>query len=101
MTARTLATIDGVRAYQGLEDGKIYHGTIQDVEPILELAKEELRTGRNTTGDIRKAATFPAAVVETYLNVHGVTFAEFLGDPIHARRMFQDPALADFRTGKM
>lgn len=53
--------------------------------------------------DMRLMASFPPVVIEHYCNVHGVSFREFMNNPEHAKRMVNDPALADFRIhpGKM
>lgn len=40
----------------------------------------------------------PAFLVEKYCNDRGVTFSEFMRNPVHATNMMTDPALAHFRT---
>ena len=40
----------------------------------------------------------PAFIVEKYCNDRGITFAEFMRNPVHAKNMMNDPALAHFRT---
>ena len=40
-------------------------------------------------------------LIEKYLNDTGITFAEWMKNPVHVRRMLRDPALAHFRINKM
>lgn len=58
--------------------------------------------GRQNSGvtgskDLPHLAEFPAAIVEKYIADAGITFAEWMQNPVHAKRMLQDPALAHFR----
>lgn len=51
------------------------------------------------TGDkeMRPLATIPGIIIQQYCNEQGVSFAEFMRNPVHATRMLNDPALRDFR----
>lgn len=93
-----LADVDGVKPYVAHEDGKLIQGTVQDCTPILERAQEMHNTGQHGTSEMRLAATLPAAIVETYMNLHGIDLGEFLRNPIHAKRMCADPDLKGFRV---
>lgn len=90
---------DGVVPFFKEEEGKLIQGTLQDCTPIADDAKEMNRVlGKSNKGDLRLAATLPMVAVETYCNINGITFAEFMGDRVHIRRMCNDPALRDFRV---
>lgn len=56
------------------------------------------REGITGTREMRHLAEIPAALVEKYVNDAGITFHEFINNPVHHRRMLNDPALAHFRV---
>jgi hypothetical protein len=98
LESRTAKTQSGdVTSYMAHEDGKIVTGTIQDCTPILEDAQNRQRTGQIGTSEMRHVARLPVSVIELYCNTHGITFAEWLKDPTHVRRMTSDPDLKGFR----
>ena len=80
------------------EDGSVTVVDAQDVEPILEAAKERARAGesRSKSGELWHLAEFPEVVVMQYCRSRGIGFDEFLRDPGHVRCMLDDPALRDF-----
>lgn len=49
------------------------------------------------TKDMRPLATIPGFVIQQYCNEKGVSFAEFMRNPVHATRMLNDPDLRAFR----
>lgn len=58
--------------------------------------------GRQNSGvtgsrDMPHLAEFPAAIVEKYLIDAGITLHEWMANPVHVKRMLQDPALRHFR----
>lgn len=71
--------------------------TSQDVQPILDYATARRNEGLHGSCDMRLAAEFPMVLVETYCNTHGISFADFLANPEHARAMLNDPDLSKFR----
>lgn len=81
-------------------DGGVVISHSQDVEPILEYAKERARSGAgiSTTGELRELAHFPENIVLTYCQAKGITFGEFMHDPQHVKNMLADPALRDFQV---
>lgn len=80
-----------------LQDGNLITGTVQDCTPIVQEATRKRNEGEHGSSDMRHAASFPAVVVEKYCNDSGITFAEFMEDRAHIRRMLNDPALSYFR----
>lgn len=94
---RTVSTIDGVQTKMGIQDGALITGTVQDCTPILEDAKARHREGMHGTSEFKHAMRIPSVVVETYCNVNGVAFSEFMQNPVHVKRMLNDPALKDLR----
>jgi len=87
-----------------VEDGKVVVHRAEDVEPILDHAKELSNAGFHKTGmGDKHAARIPAVIVEAYCNTKGITFHDFLANPEHVRSMLNDPALSGFRvwTGRV
>ncbi len=94
---KTISTIDGVQTQMGLQDGKLVTGSVQDCTPILEDAKARNRAGFHGTSEMKHAMRIPAVVVETYCNLQGIEFSEFMQNPVHVKRMLNDPDLRDLR----
>lgn len=69
----------------------------QDVEPVIEFAKARRAAGDVGSKDMKLAAEFPAVIIENYINRAGITFAEFMRDQVHVKRMLADPDLKHFR----
>ena len=69
----------------------------QDVESIIDYAADKRKAGETGSSDMKLAAEFPMVVIENYCNVNGITFNEFLSNPIHCKRMLGDPDLKYFR----
>lgn len=89
-----------------IDNGRVTLRRVQDVEPILEDVKRRQSLGCTASkgpDNHWHAASFPAVVVERYCNTAGVTFAQFMEDDTHVKRMLRDPALSGFRvhTGRI
>lgn len=82
------------------EDGKFIVDRSSDVEPLLDIIKQERITGDGNDGfgKMKLAARLDPIIVEKYINDNGITWSEFLHNNEHARRMCNDPALAAFRV---
>lgn len=72
----------------------------QDCTAIAEYAKAQHNGGYHGTSEVKHAARLPFVIVERYCNDNGVTFQEAMRDPVHFRRMCQDPKNKDFRIWK-
>ena len=70
---------------------------VQDCTPIVNFAANQRIAGEAGDKEMRHAARFPAVIVETYLNNKGITFNEFLANPVHVKAMLADSSLAAFR----
>lgn len=70
----------------------------EDVEPLLERLKGLRNAGDVGSSEMKHAASFPASVVEAYKAQYGVSHHEFMANPVHIRRMLNDPELAGFRV---
>ncbi len=75
---------------------------VQDVEPYLEhLAKiRQVTDGVSESGDFRYAGTIPDVIVEKYCNERGISYAEFVNNREHHRRILNDPNYSKLRVWK-
>lgn len=74
---------------------------MQDLKDTASACQSLHNEGKTGTSDLPYLAEFPAALIEKYCNDTGITFAEWMQNPVHTRRMLRDPALAHFRINKM
>lgn len=81
-------------------DGTLTIVKQEDVSAILEDAKGRSNSGLHGSSEFKHAAHLPGIVVEKYCLDKGITFHEWMANPIHLRAMLNDPALADFRIWK-
>lgn len=94
------SVVGDVESYIAYEDGKTITGTVQDMTPYAERAKRLSNEGQHGTKDLRHLASLPLAAIELYCNTNGIDYREWSTNPVHMKRMLQDPALADFRVHK-
>ncbi len=90
---RELVEVDG-----GLTD--LLYVNMNDLHAVADHCKAMHNQGLTGSKDMPKLAEFPAAIVEKYINDAGITFAEWMKNPEHVRKMLRDPALAHFRIDK-
>lgn len=81
---------DGVRDLLFVDMGEL--------RSVSDACKRRQSEGVTGTKDMRHLAEFPAPVVEAYLNQAGITLGEWMNNPIHVRRMLNDPDLSGFRV---
>lgn len=79
-------------------DGVLAFERVQDVEPILGFTHAQRVAGDVGSNEMRHAASIPMVLVEAYCNDRGITFAEFMANPVHIKTMCNDPALKPFRV---
>lgn len=88
---------DGVETHMALQDGALITGTVQDCTAVLEDAQARHKVGYHGTSELKHAARIPSVVIERYCNVNGVEYSEFMQNPVHLKRVLNDPALKLFR----
>lgn len=73
---------------------------VQDVSPILKdmEKRREVMSNKPVGGLGYYAGTIPDVIVEAYMREVGVNFHEFLNDPIHIKRIMNDPDYKKFRV---
>lgn len=69
----------------------------QDCTPIAEWAKVQSSIGAVGSSDMRHAARIPNVIIEKYMNENKVSFHEVLNNPVHMRRIVNNPDNAAFR----
>ena len=80
-----------------MQDGQMFVGRSQDCTAIAEYAKSRQREGHHGSSEMRFAASLPYVIVEKYCNDNHITFAEFMGNREHIKRICNDPDNAAFR----
>lgn len=81
-------------------DGKLVIAQSQDCTGIAEWAKVQQNAGLHGSSEMRHAARIPDVIINAYMNETGVTFAELMRDPVHMKRICNDPKNAAFRIWK-
>lgn len=82
------------------QDGRLFIGRSQDCTAIAEDAKRRHNAGEHGSSEMKHAARLPNIIIEKYMNDHGVSFAEVMANPVHIKRMVEDPDNAAFRIWK-
>lgn len=80
-----------VQTWMTEEDGKTIFKRTQDCTPIVEHCHNLRAVGAVGSSEMRFAGKIPKAEVEKYMNDHGITFAEFIGNEEHVRRYLNNP----------
>jgi hypothetical protein len=83
------------------QDGDRYiERNSQDIEPVVEAVRALQNSNAVGTSEMRHAAKIPTSVIENYIKANGITFHEFMANPVHAKAMLNDPALSGLRIWK-
>ncbi len=85
------------RIYHAGTDGELVIGSRQDCAPVIETTATLRSHGATGSSDFKHAAALPMVVVENYCARHGITFHEWMANPVHVRAMLNDPDLRKFR----
>ena len=83
-----------------VQDGQMTVASVQDCTAIAERCKALHNEGHHGTSEMKYAGSIPDIFVNKYLTDNNVTYAQFIKEPEHARRMLNDPALSHFRVWK-
>jgi hypothetical protein len=78
-------------------DGRLFIAQTQDCTPIAEHAKALQSAGMHGSSEMRHAATIPDVILNKYMNENGVSYAELMRDPVHIKRICNDPDNKMFR----
>jgi hypothetical protein len=80
-----------------IEGDQMHTIRTQDCTAIAERAHAMHKEGLHGSSEMKLAASIPLVIIEKYMNENGVSFAECLSDPIHARRILNNPDNKLFR----
>ena len=72
----------------------------KDVSDILNYTQARHNSGDHGTKDMKFAGSYPTIVVEHYCTQNGILMSEFLSNPVHQKRLLEDPSLSHFRIWK-
>lgn len=79
-------------------EAHIYEANMDDLHAVADHCKALRSAGLNGDRDMRKLAVIPGIIIQQYMNENGVSYAEFMRNPVHANKMLNDRALSGFRT---
>ena len=80
-----------------IQDDLLVVQSMQDCQPILDSCKARADAGATGSKDVKHAASFPMAVIESYCNRLNITFQEWLQNDKHIKSMLNDKDLSGFR----
>ena len=83
-----------------VKDGQMVVASTQDCTAIAERCKAMHNAGDHGTSEMKYAGSIPDVFVNKYLTDNNVTFAQFIKEPEHVKRVLNDPAMAHFRVWK-
>ena len=83
-----------------VQDGMMTVASTQDCTSIAERCKTMHNEGHHGTAELKFAGSIPDVFVNKYLTENNVTYAQFIKEPEHIRRVMNDPAMAHFRVWK-
>lgn len=78
-------------------DGRIFIAQTQDCTPVVKRAQALHKAGMHGSSEMRHAASIPMVILEKYMNEHRVSYQELMTDPVHIKRICNDPDNAMFR----
>ena len=80
-----------------LQDGNLVVGRSQDCTAIVEMAHQQRVAGNVGSSDMKFAGRIPDVEVEKYCNTYGVSYAEFIGNPVHVKAWLNNPDNKHYR----
>lgn len=71
-----------------------------DVTPMLDHLADLRSVGATGSSECKHAASYDPEVVYAWCQRRGITYGEWLANPVHVRAMLNDPDMAAFRVWK-
>lgn len=72
--------------------------SLDSLKAVAEACGELRSNGCTGDKEMRHLAEFPGFIIEQYCHNNGIEWNEWFQNPVHARRMLNDPSLAYFRV---
>lgn len=72
--------------------------SLGELKGVADACKFLQSNGITGNKEMRHLAEFPGYLIEAYCNQKGITWDEWMQNPVHARIMMNDPDLAHFRV---
>lgn len=79
------------------EEDRLISVSSQDCTAIANDAKARHNEGLYGSSDVKHVARLPQVIVEKYCNDNKIKLNEFMGDPVHIKRLVMNPDNAMFR----
>lgn len=76
----------------------LHTAAVDDLKRVADHCAGLRGTGATGSKEMKHVARVPAFIVQQYINTNGITYQEFINNPVHADRMLSDPALQGFRV---
>jgi hypothetical protein len=76
----------------------VHSESAASVNAVMEECKARQSCGITGERDMRHLAEYPGWLIQKYCDTAGIQWNEWFQNPVHARRMMADPALAYFRV---
>lgn len=90
--------MSGLQTRIHLDGDKMHVENVQDATPYMERAQALHNEGIHGSKDFKHAAEIPEIAIQIYLNKHGISFQEWMSNPVHIKAMLNDPDLKNFRV---
>jgi hypothetical protein len=84
--------------YDSIENRDIIK-RVQECDPIVAEVEvlKDISDGRGQSSIGYHVGRIPGAIIEGYIQLVGITFHEFCVDPVHIKRICNDPQYRQFR----
>jgi len=89
--------MSGMQTQLHVKDDVMVVQNTQDCTPYLERTQALHKEGYHGSSDFKHAASIPNVVIENYINQKGITFQEWMANPVHIKAVLNDPDLRAFR----
>lgn len=92
--------MNGIKTDMELVEGALVVQRSADVEPLIEhlAGLRQDSDGKSDSGELYHVGDIPYIVIEQYCNEQGVTFADFMRDDTHIKRILMNPDFSKFRV---
>lgn len=75
----------------------VHTDSAENVKGVMEVCKSLQSSGLTGDKEMKHLAEFPGWIIQKYCDINGIAWSEWFQNPVHARRMLNDPDLAYFR----
>lgn len=73
-----------IEAIDATHEAHIYEANMDDLRAVVDHCKALESAGDTGDRDFRKLAVIPGIIIQQYMNDNGVSYPEFMRNPVHA-----------------